>query len=159
MAIDFSKCENGTINGVDLITRFECLSGNSLNTSSGKNLVRQWLVIGVAEVLLSLILIAVAPRYLNSDKPQVGFLMWASVPVLMGSSLLYVTRRLNDAQKSRRLFISRFPEYSALTLADFLTIPSAQVVESLETLELLQSDPDFQMLSISPLDFLRGANK
>ncbi len=127
-----------------------------MNASSSPKTSRHWLIIGIAEVLLSLVLIATAPRYLNSDKPQIGFLMWAFVPVLLGGSTVYVMLRLSEAKKSRRLFVRRFPEYAALTPADFLTVSSTQVSEALEALELLQSDPDFQTLSISPLDFLRG---
>lgn len=114
---------------------------------------------GFVEVLLSLILIATAPRYLNSDKPQIGFLIWAFVPVLLGGSTVYVTLRLSEAKKSRRLFVSQFPEYAALTSVDFLTVSPTQVSEALEALALLQADPDFQALSISPLDFLRGVKK
>ena len=121
--------------------------------------IQTWVVFGAVEVLLSLILIAAAPRFLNSDKPMVGFLIWLIVPTLLGSSGVYVAIKLADAQTGRKLFLAKFPEYEYLKLADFLELSSADVAQRLELLEAIKDDPDFQQLCISPLDFLNGAKK
>ena len=123
------------------------------------NTIRTWVVVGVVEVLLSLWLIASAPRFLNSNKPILGFLIWLSVPTLLGSSGLYVVLRLVDAQRARNIFVSRFPEYSYLTMVDFLEFSAAHVAQHLEQFEAAKDDPDFQYVCHSPLDFLQGAKQ
>ncbi|MBD2578620.1 hypothetical protein [Oscillatoria sp. FACHB-1406] len=121
--------------------------------------IRKWLIVGAAEVLLSLVLLSVAPIFLNSNKPAIGFAIWLAVPSLLGSSGLYVGLRAADAKKARTLFLKRFPEYDAIALAEFLDISSQQVLESLEMLDVLQSDPDFQALHLTPMELLKGIKK
>jgi hypothetical protein len=118
--------------------------------------LQRWAAVTIAEIVLSLLLIAFAPIFLNSSQPLIGFLMWASVPFLLGGSALYVVIRLVDARKARKLFISRFPEYRYLSIKDFLEISTAAVAQSLEMLDVARSDLDFQALHISPLDLLHS---
>ncbi|MBD2464868.1 hypothetical protein H6G89_28090 [Oscillatoria sp. FACHB-1407] len=122
------------------------------------NRIHQWIAIGFAEVVLSLCLIAFAPRFLNSNRPAIGFLMWLAVPVMLGSSGLYVGVKWVNAQQARHRFVTRFPQHSSLAVTDFLDFSVAQVVETIEQFEVVQNDPEFQRLGISPLDLLRGAN-
>ena len=121
------------------------------------NLIQKWIAIGLAEVVLSSLLIAFAPRFLNSNRPAIGFLMWLTVPTLVGSSGLYVTAKWISARKAHRRFITRFPQYSDLAVADFLNVSIAQITEAIEQFEVIQDDPDCRQLGISPLDLLRGA--
>lgn len=120
------------------------------------NLIHKWIAIGFIELVLSLCLIALAPRFLNSNRPAIGFLMWLAVPVLLGSSGLYVSIKWVNAQQARDRFITRFPQYSSLVVADFLDLSVAQVDETIEQFDAAQDDPEFQRLDISPLDLLRG---
>ena len=48
--------------------------------------LRRWLIIAISEIVISLILIAIAPAFLNSQKPIFGFLIWFTVPTVIGSS-------------------------------------------------------------------------
>jgi hypothetical protein len=109
----------------------------------------------LSEVILSLILIAIAPNFLNSDKPIVGFLIWLSVPVVLGSSGTYVAWRIIDAQKARQVFIRHFPEYNHLQTTDFLEISSQRVVNALPLLQATKSDQDFPELNINLFELLR----
>ncbi len=121
--------------------------------------IQIWVAVGVTEIILSLFLLAFAPIFLNSHQPLIGFLMWASVLLMLGGSGLYVMARLNDASRGRRLFITRFPEYHHLTVKDFLEIPAAHVMHSLEMLDAARADPAFQALHISLFDLLRSSKK
>ncbi|MDX2215435.1 MAG: hypothetical protein SFY66_19385 [Oculatellaceae cyanobacterium bins.114] len=96
------------------------------------NLIHRWIAIGFVEIVLSLCLIAVAPRFLNSNRPAIGFLMWLTVPVLLGSSGLYVSVKWVNAQTVRDRFVTRFPQYSSLAITDFLDLSVAQVDEAIE---------------------------
>lgn len=121
--------------------------------------LRKWIGIGLAEVVLSLVLIAIAPHFLNSPNPTPGFLIWLAVPTLLGGSGLYVVYRIVDAQRARRLFISAFPEYAHLSLKSFLAISAAQVSANLEMLHAARDDADFQSLRISLFDLLRSSKR
>ena len=109
-------------------------------------------------MLLSAILFATAPIFLNSNKPAIGFAIWFGVPAMLGSSGLYAVLRLKDAQKARQLAIAKYPEYSHLKIVDFLNYSSAQVAQSIEMYEALQEDPDLQTLNISLLNLLQGSD-
>ncbi|MDY7015510.1 MAG: hypothetical protein SVX43_18325 [Cyanobacteriota bacterium] len=60
------------------------------------NTLQKWGIVGAVEIVLSLILLAVAPVFLNSNKPAIGFAIWLAVPTLLGSSGLYATHRIVD---------------------------------------------------------------
>ena len=120
--------------------------------------LRRWIAIGVAEAVLSLILIAIAPIFLNSTQPIVGFLIWAVVLAVLGGSSVYVVVRLRDAATARRLFLAKFPDYHRLSVHEFLDIPASHVAEQLDMLEAAATDPDFQALHIAPLDLLRQSH-
>jgi uncharacterized membrane protein YhaH (DUF805 family) len=119
-------------------------------------IIRQWIAIAVVEIVLSLILLAIAPIFLNSNQPIFGFLIWFAIPTILIPSGVYVMMRLQDAQKSRQIFVSRFPEYSYLQITDFLEFTSIYVAENLEMLENAKNDPSLESLNISLLDLLRN---
>ncbi|NJL42509.1 MAG: hypothetical protein HC935_02140 [Pseudanabaena sp. SU_2_4] len=115
---------------------------------------RKWLLIGMGEVILCLILLAIAPIFLNSNLPIIGFLIWLSIPLMLGGSLLYALRKVMDAQKSRNIFVREFPEYACLKFTDFLEIPSREMKRRLEIFAAIQDESDRDILNISPLDLL-----
>lgn len=122
-----------------------------------RHFLKKWLAIGVAELLVCLVLFAWAPRFLNSNQPIVGFLMWLSAPALVGGSGAYLAARLTKANQARKLFITKFPEYADLPMTEFLDISIARMTRHLELLEAIKDDPDFQTLHLSPLDLFRGS--
>jgi uncharacterized membrane protein required for colicin V production len=117
------------------------------------------MAIAIIEIILSLILLAIAPIFLNSNQPILGFLIWLIIPTILIASGVYVLIRLQDAQKSRHIFVSRFSEYSHLKITDFLEFSSSYVSENLEMLENAKNDPSLESLNLSLLDLLRNGNK
>jgi Kef-type K+ transport system membrane component KefB len=119
-------------------------------------IISQWMAIAVVEIILSLVLLAIAPIFLNSNQPILGFLIWLIIPTILIGSGVYVLIRLRDAQKSRKIFVSRFPEYSHLKITDFLEFSSSYISENLEMLENAKNDPSLESLNLSLLDLLRN---
>jgi hypothetical protein len=115
----------------------------------------QWLAIGIAEVILSLFLIAIAPIFLNSDKPLIGFGIWLFVPSLLGSSGIYAIVTIKNAQKARSLFIRHFPSYAYLAIDAFLHISVAKIQKNLNLLKAIDDDRSFDGLEISLIDILK----
>lgn len=120
------------------------------------NIIRAWIGIGIAEGVLILVLAAIAPAFINSHVPILGFLIWIVIVGLLGYSLLHVIRRLRDATHSRRLFIRQFPDYSDLSVIHFLEYSSTRVQTTLEIWQTVHQEPEFQSLEMSPLEFLKG---
>lgn len=121
--------------------------------------VQKWVVIGVGEILLSLFLIALAPVFLNSNRPIFGFVIWLFVPTLLGSSAGYVALKVTDARRARKIFIANFPEYAYLKATDFLTVSPAQVTRHLSVLEATKKSSEFQQLDISLFALLQDLQK
>ena len=115
----------------------------------------QWLAIGITEIILSLFLIAIAPIFLNSDKPLIGFGIWLFVPSLLGSSGIYVIVKIKNAQQARSLFVRHFPSYDYLAIDTFLHIPVAKIQKNLNLLKAIDDDPSFDGLEISLIDILK----
>jgi hypothetical protein len=106
-----------------------------------------------------LILLAIAPLFLNSSQPIIGFLIWLAIPLILGSSTTYTLRRIVDAHKARDIFVASFPEYSHLKTIDFLGIPSEEMRQRLEAFAAIQDDPDCDILNIAPLDLLHKTKR
>jgi hypothetical protein len=117
--------------------------------------LQKWLTIGIAEIVLSLFLIAIAPIFLNSNKPLLGFAIWLFVPTLLSSSGIYVTVKIIDAQKARSLFIQHFSNYSYLKIDSFLGFSAVDIEQNLKLLEAVNNDPSFDDLGISLIDILK----
>jgi hypothetical protein len=123
------------------------------------NTLQKWALIGIVETLLSLSLIATAPRFLNSNRPEIGFLIWLSVLSVTGGSGTYAVWRLSDAGRARQILLTKFPEYAHLGITEFLELKSTDVIKNLPILEAMKDDPDWQALQITPIDFLRRAKR
>ncbi len=123
------------------------------------NTLVKWGAIALLELIVALILIAMAPIFLNSSQPLVGFLIWVGVVLMLSGSGVYAIARIRDGYHARKLFITAFPDYSYLGVQDFLEISSHQVRQTIDTIQTAQADPDFSSLQISPLDVLQGARK
>lgn len=122
-----------------------------------KNRILQtWIVIGFTEITVSLILVAIAPIFLNSDQPFLGLLIWLFVLILLASSLIFVLWRMRDAYRARQLFLHHFPPYHYLGVLDFLDIPFHRVQQKLPMLEAVYHDPDWDSLGISLIELLKG---
>jgi hypothetical protein len=105
-------------------------------------------------VLLCLFLLAIAPIFLNSNLPIIGFAIWFAIPLMLGSSIVYIIRKIVDTIKARDKFLEVFPEYSYLKIADFLGISSGEMSQQLEAYMAIQDEPDRDILNIAPLDLL-----
>lgn len=123
------------------------------------NPLKKWLVIGIIEVLISLFLIAMAPHFLNSNLPIIGFLMWFFVLILLSSSAAYGLLKIWQASQARKLFISYFPEYKTLKIWHFIELSPTSIQEKIAIFQTLKNDPDCSQLNFSPLDLLQGAKK
>jgi hypothetical protein len=122
----------------------------------GHSILRRWIVIGVIEIVVALTLAAIAPTFINSHMPILGLLIWLMILGMVGFSGGHVIWHWHQARQARRLWVRRFPQYRYLTTVDFLTFSPHQVAQGLRQLDLMQSDPDFQSLDLSPLEFLCG---
>jgi hypothetical protein len=121
--------------------------------------IQKWFLIGIGEVILCLILLAIAPIFLNSNLPIVGFLIWLTIPLILGGSITYVLLRIVDALKATNMFVARFPEYSYLKTVDFIGISSEEMRQRLEAFAAIQDDPDCDILNIAPLDLLHKTKR
>ena len=120
--------------------------------------LRRWLLIGVSEVVLSLILIAIAPVFLNSNKPVFGFLIWFSVPTTLVGSSIYAAEKLTAANKARKIFITAFPEYSYLGVDKFIDLSPAYVATQLDLLMSAKESCEVREFNISLFEILEQTN-
>ena len=116
--------------------------------------LKRWLLIGVSEIILSLTLISIAPVFLNSKKPLVGFLIWFTVPTVLVSSSVYAAGKLAAANKARKIFVTAFPEYSYLGVSDFLELSPAHVASQINLLVAAEETPEVQEFNISLFEIL-----
>jgi hypothetical protein len=117
--------------------------------------LQKWFAIGITEIILSFFLIAIAPIFLNSDKPVIGFGIWLFVPSLLGTSGIYAVVKIKNAQKARSLFIQHFPNYAYLGIDPFLGVSITQIQQNLQLLKAINDDPNFDDLEISLIDILK----
>lgn len=117
--------------------------------------LHKWFAIGITEIVLSFFLIAIAPIFLNSDKPLIGFGIWLFVPSLLGSSGIYAVVKIKNAQKARSLFIRHFPNYTYLGIDPFLGFSVIQIQQNLQLLKAINDDPSFDDLEIALIDILK----
>ena len=106
---------------------------------------KQWLAVAVGEIILSLVLISLAPTFLNSKKPFWGFVIWLSVPTVLASSSIYGLNKLMAARKARKMFITAFPEYSHLGVAEFIELSPARVASAIALLQVIKETSEIQM--------------
>ncbi|MEM9771460.1 MAG: hypothetical protein AAF889_07675 [Cyanobacteria bacterium P01_D01_bin.73] len=119
-------------------------------------IVRRWAAIALGEILLSLLLLAIAPTFLNSKNPWLGFAIWIAVPTMLGGSAAYATVRSLNAQQAHALFCKTCPNWShTVSPLDFLDIPLDKVQQALPQLEAWEETDETKILHLSPLDLLR----
>lgn len=116
---------------------------------------QRWLLTALAEILLGLLLFAIAPFFLNSPWPLLGFAIVLGVPIAWVGSLGYGLWRWLDARRARTLLAQYEPVYRRLRTVQLLTISSRAVEEAIETLQLLNQDETYRVLNRSPLDLLQ----
>lgn len=116
--------------------------------------LKGWLLIAISEIIISMTLMAVAPTFLNSKKPVVGFLIWFTVPTMLASSSIYAVGKLGAAHKARQIFITAFPEYSDLNVSEFLDLSPDQVASQIALLTSVKENEEIQELNISLLEIL-----
>ena len=116
--------------------------------------LKRWLLIGVSEIIISITLISIAPVFLNSKKPFVGFLIWFTVPTVLVSSSVYAVGKLAAADRARKIFVTAFPEYSYLGVSDFLELSPAHVASQINLLVAAKETPEVQEFNISLFEIL-----
>lgn len=115
---------------------------------------KQWLAIAVSEIILSLVLISLAPTFLNSKKPFWGFVIWLSVPTILASSSVYGLNKLVAARQARKMFIKAFPEYAYLGVAEFIELSPARVASAIALLQEIKETSEIQEYNISLFEVL-----
>ncbi|MBE9046191.1 hypothetical protein IQ255_17565 [Pleurocapsales cyanobacterium LEGE 10410] len=116
--------------------------------------LKRWLLIGVSEIVLSLTLIAIAPTFLNSKKPEFGFLIWITVPTVLSGSSIYALGKFAAARKARNIFVQAFPEYSYLGVSEFLELSPAHVASQINLLRSAKETSEVQEFNISLFEIL-----
>ena len=106
--------------------------------------------------MLLMVLAAIAPTFINSPFPIIGFFIWIVIVGLIGGSTVYVLWRFRDAYIARHLFVLSFPDYDYLGVFSFLDCSSTRVRKTIALWQEIHSEPEFQSLNMSPLEFLVG---
>lgn len=119
--------------------------------------IKQWVAVAISEIIISLILIAIAPNFLNSKKPFFGFLIWFTVPTVIGSSSIYAANKLIAANKARTIFVTAFPKYSYLKTTDFIDLSPQQVASQISLLASIQESA-IEDFNISLFEILEQTN-
>ena len=121
--------------------------------------LKQMMLLGISEVIISLALISIAPTFLNSKKPRFGFAIWFAVPTMLASSSIYAARKLTKAKLARNIFITAFPEYRDVSIEKFLDLSPAHVADQIDLLATLKDNSDIQELNISLFEILEQTNE
>ena len=121
--------------------------------------LKQLLLVGISEAIVSLALISTAPTFLNSKKPGFGFAIWFAVPTMLASSSIYAARKLTAAKSARNIFVTAFPEYGDVSVEKFLDLSPAYVADQIDLLAALKDNSDIQELNISLFEILEQTNE
>ena len=116
--------------------------------------LKRWLLVGASEIILALALIAMAPTFLNSKKPMMGFLIWSTVPTVLAGSSIYAVGKLRAANKARTIFVTAFPEYAYLEISDFLNLSPTHVASQIDLLISAKETSEVRELNISLFEIL-----
>lgn len=119
-------------------------------------MLSRWILIGFAEVALTLILASIAPIFINSTYPWVGWLIWLGIIGGWLGSILHIAIVLTEAARVRRFFLRHFPQESDRSLFAFTGLSLPRVQRSIADWQDLITDPDFQDIGLSPLDFIKS---
>ena len=116
--------------------------------------LKRWLLIGASEIIISLALISIAPTFLNSKKPAMGFLIWFTVPTVLASSSIYAVVKVVAANKARKIFVTAFPEYSYLEASEFLELSPTHVASQIDLLISAKEKIEVEEINISLFEIL-----
>ena len=119
-------------------------------------IVLRWMIWGIGEVLLTLVLATIAPVFINSSWAWIGFLLWLGIILLWIGSVLYVINVVGEAWAVRRLIVRHFPQYHDRSWCDFVGLSLTQVRRTVAAWYELHQDRDFQAIGLSPLEFIKG---
>lgn len=119
-------------------------------------LLSRWILMGFAEVVLTLILASIAPVFINSAHPWIGLLIWLVIVGAWLFSILHVAIVLLEAVRVRRFFLRHFPEERDRSLFAFTGLSLVRVRRSVADWQDLVTDPDFQSIGLSPLEFIKS---
>ncbi|MFZ9736772.1 MAG: hypothetical protein ACO3EZ_02060 [Prochlorotrichaceae cyanobacterium] len=117
-------------------------------------LLRRWIAWGIGEILLTLCLAAIAPIFINSAYPWIGFLLWLLILLLWFTSACAVLSVVYTAYRVQQFFLRHFPEERDRSLFDFIGLSLPQVRQGVADWQFLQTDEDFKAIDISPLEFI-----
>ena len=116
--------------------------------------LKHMLLVGISEIIISLALISIAPTFLNSKKPWLGFAIWFTVPTVLASSSIYAARKLTAAKRARKIFITAFPEHADLGIDRFLDMSPTHVASQINLLMAVKENSAIQELNISLFEIL-----
>lgn len=123
--------------------------------------IKRWFVIGLVEIVGSLVALAIAPTFLNSNRPEIGFAIVLGIPTLLTGSAAWVGWRLTIAHQARSRWLAgpgaADPASQGLSLVDFLEIPPEDVANAIEAWTAGQAD--LMDLQIWPIDLLRRSRR
>jgi hypothetical protein len=122
-------------------------------------LLLHWILWGMGQVFLTLVLTSIAPIFINSNAPILGLLIWISIVCLWLGSLLYVSTTLWRAKQVQRRFIHHFPQEPDYSIWEFVGLNWVKVDQRLEAWERLKEDEAFSDLNLSPLMFIQSKIK
>jgi len=118
-------------------------------------LLWRWIQIGLVELALTLILASIAPVFINSAHPWLGFLIWLGIVVAWIYSIVSVAIVLWEAARVRRLFWHHFPEENDRSLFAFTGLSLSRVQRSISEWQYLVKDEEFREMGLSPLTFIK----
>jgi hypothetical protein len=119
-------------------------------------LLLRWILIGLAELVLTLGLASIAPVFINSAYPWLGFLIWVGIIGAWFFSMFQVAIVLWEAARVRRLFLRHFPEERDRSVFAFTGLSLPKVKRSIAEWQYLIQDQEFQEVGLSPLDFIKA---
>ncbi|MCG9885372.1 MAG: hypothetical protein MH825_07330 [Cyanobacteria bacterium] len=117
--------------------------------------IRTAILVAALEGIVAVVALAIAPHWLNSDHPALGFAILVGVPMMLIGSVAYGLWRVVDAHRARHLLLALCPDQAHLSWVDFLTIPARRVRQRGADLRAIATDPAARELGLSPLDLLQ----
>jgi uncharacterized membrane protein len=119
-------------------------------------LLLRWILVGLAELVLTLVLASIAPVFINSAYPWLGFLIWLGILIGWIFSILSVAIVLAEAARVRRLVLRHFPEENDRSLFAFTGLTLPKVKRRIAEWQDLVEDEEFREIGLSPWEFIKA---
>ena len=119
-------------------------------------LLLRWILVGLAELVLTLVLASIAPVFINSAYPWLGFLIWLGILIGWIFSILSVAIVLAEAARGRRLVLRHFPEENDRSLFAFTGLTLPKVKRRIAEWQDLVEDEEFREIGLSPWEFIKA---